>query len=85
MIRATSPASEDQAAALGAAFPPWRTRADGGIPAGADDRVICARILLADRRQPLLMTPGDLRSLLARYQQCVAGDRVHRQLDASEA
>lgn len=73
MIRATRAAPEDQAAMLGAAFPPWRTRADGSIPAGGDDRVICARILLADKRQPLLMTPGDLRSLLARYQQCVTG------------
>jgi hypothetical protein len=33
--------------------------------------VIRARVLIAEKRQPLLMTPGDLRSLLARYQQCV--------------
>ncbi len=33
--------------------------------------MIGARVLIAEKRQPLLMTPGDLRSLLARYQQSV--------------
>jgi hypothetical protein len=71
MIRATNAAPEDQAAMLGGVFPPWRTRLDGSVPAGGDERVISARVLIAEKRQPLLMPPGDLRSLLARYQQSV--------------
>jgi hypothetical protein len=46
-------------------------RIDGSVPAGGDERVIQARILLAEHRQPLTMTPADLRKLLTRYQQCV--------------
>jgi hypothetical protein len=71
MIRATNAAPEDQAALLGGVFPPWRARLDGSFPTGGDERVISARVLIAEKRQPLLMTPGDLRSLLARYQQSV--------------
>jgi hypothetical protein len=43
----------------------------GGDPAG-DPRVAAARELLAEHHQPLVMTPGDLRTLLARYQRAVA-------------
>jgi hypothetical protein len=40
-------------------------------PTGAGSgRVIRARILLAEHRQPLTMTPADLRKLLGRHQQC---------------
>ena len=39
----------------------------------ARERVRRAGELLAGQRQPLLMTPGDLRSLLACYQRCLAG------------
>jgi hypothetical protein len=48
-----------------------RPRIDGSVPAG-DERVNRARVLLAEHREPLTMTPGDLRSLLARYRQRVA-------------
>jgi hypothetical protein len=47
-------------------------RIDGSIPAG-DPRVNAARVLLAGHREPLTMTPGDLRTLLARYQRALAG------------
>jgi hypothetical protein len=50
---------------------PVTGRIDGSVPAGGDERVIGARILLAEHRQPLTMTPADLRKLLARHQQCV--------------
>ena len=39
----------------------------GGDPAG-DPRVVRARELMAEHHQPLVMTPGDLRALLARFQ-----------------
>jgi hypothetical protein len=39
----------------------------GSIPAG-DERVTRACELLAERPEPLIMAPGDLRTLLARYQ-----------------
>lgn len=39
----------------------------GGTPAG-DPRVARARQLAAEHHQPLTMTPGDLRHLLARWQ-----------------
>jgi hypothetical protein len=63
----------DDPAGLSIAFPSWRTapagrpRVDGSVPAGGDERVIQARMLLAEHHQPLTMTPGDLRKLLARY------------------
>ncbi len=47
-------------------------RIDDSIPAGGDERVIRARILLAEKYEPLTMTPGDLRALLARYRQLVS-------------
>jgi hypothetical protein len=31
-----------------------------------------ARLLLAERHEPLVMTPGDVRKLLARTQRCLA-------------
>ncbi len=67
----------DDPAGLSIAFPSWRTapagrpRVDGSVPAGGDERVIQARMLLAESHQPLTMTPGDLRQLLARYRQRV--------------
>jgi hypothetical protein len=70
------PADDD--AGLSAAFPPWRIapkgrpRIDGSIPAGGDERVTRARALAGEHHQPLTMTPGDLRTLLARYQRRVA-------------
>ena len=48
----------------------------GGDAAG-DPRITAARDLLAERHQPVTMTPGDLRALLARYQR-----RLHELLDA---
>ena len=45
-----------------AAFPPWRT----------DPRVTRARGLLGEHHQPLVMTPGDIRHLLARFQRAAA-------------
>ena len=42
----------------------------GGDPAG-DPRIVRARELLAERHQPVTMTPGDLRTLLARFQRRV--------------
>lgn len=51
---------------------PARPRLDGSLPAG-DERVNRARILLAEQHEPLTMTPGDLRGLLARYQRAAAG------------
>ena len=48
----------------------------GGDPAG-DPRVVRARELMAEHHQPLTMTPGDLRALLARYQR-----HLHELLDA---
>lgn len=48
----------------------------GGDTAG-DPRITAARELLAARHQPITMTPGDLRALLARYQR-----RLHELLDA---
>ena len=43
----------------------------------SDPRVTAATELLAERHQPITMTPGDLRALLARYQR-----RLHELLDA---
>ena len=37
-------------------------------PAGIVAAAVRAHMLLAERHQPLTMTPGDLRTLLARYQ-----------------
>ena len=37
-----------------------------------DERVTGARTLLAEHHQPLTMTPGDVRNLLARFQRRVA-------------
>ena len=74
----------DDPAGLSIAFPSWRAvpagrpRADGSVPAGGDERVIQARMLLAEDHQPLTMTPGDLRQLLARYRQ-----RVHELLEVA--
>ena len=48
----------------------------GGDQAG-DPRIVRARELLAEHHQPMTMTPGDLRALLARYQR-----RLHELLDA---
>ncbi len=48
-----------------------------GGDTGGDPRVADARELLAEHHQPLSMTPGDLRALLARYQR-----RLHELLDA---
>jgi hypothetical protein len=59
-------------AAAGRPNPTGRPRLDGSLPAG-DERVNRARILLAERHEPLTMTPGDLRGLLARQQRVVAG------------
>lgn len=39
----------------------------------ADPRVIRARELLAEHHQPLVMSPGDVRHLLARFQRRTAG------------
>jgi hypothetical protein len=39
----------------------------GGDTAG-DPRVVRARELMAEHHQPMVMTPGDLRALLARFQ-----------------
>ena len=67
----------DDPAGLSIAFPSWRAvpadrpRVDGSVPAGSDERLIQARLLLAEQHQPLTMTPGDLRQLLARYRQRV--------------
>ncbi len=47
-------------------------RLDGSVHASGDERVIRARLLLAEKHEPLTMTPGDLRTLLARYRQLVA-------------
>jgi len=47
-----------------------------GVMAG-DPRVIAAVELLDEHHQPITMTPGDLRQLLARYQR-----RLHGLLDA---
>ena len=44
--------------------------ADG--PALQDPRVAAARALLAEKHQPLSMTPGDVRALLARYRKHAA-------------
>jgi len=46
-------------------------RLDGSLPAG-DPRVNSARVLLAEEHAPLVMTPGDVRTLLARHQRAVA-------------
>jgi hypothetical protein len=63
-----APAGDD---GLSAAFPSWRTapaaRIDGSVPVD-DERVTRARALLAEQHQPLTMTPGDVRKLLARFQ-----------------
>jgi hypothetical protein len=48
----------------------------GADPAG-DPRIVRARELLAERHQPITMTPGDLRALIDRYQR-----RLHELLDA---
>ncbi len=48
------------------------TRLAAAEPA-AGPRVTAARELLAEPHQPLVMTPGDLRQLLARYQRRLAG------------
>jgi hypothetical protein len=47
-----------------------------GDPAG-DPRVMRARELLAELHQPLSMSPGDVRALLARYQR-----HLHELLEA---
>lgn len=47
-------------------------------PAGSDPRVTAARELLSEQHQPLTMTPGDLRALLARYQR-----RLHELLEGA--
>jgi hypothetical protein len=62
----TSPALDELAARL--------DLADG---VAASDSVIAAIELLAEHHQPITMTPGDLRALLARYQR-----RLHELLDA---
>jgi len=49
------------------AGPVSRLRLDGSVPVD-DERVTRARALLAEHVEPLTMTPGDLRTLLARYQ-----------------
>jgi len=56
----------------GADLSPARPRLDGSLPAG-DWRVNRARILLGEQHEPLTMTPGDLRGLLARYKRAAAG------------
>jgi hypothetical protein len=43
-------------------------------------QILPARALLAERHEPLTMTPGDLRKLLARYQQ-----HLHELLEAIDA
>jgi hypothetical protein len=48
-----------------------------GGTAADDPRIIAARELQAEHHQPITMTPGDLRALLARYQR-----RLHELLDA---
>ena len=54
------------------ASPPPRPRLDGSIPGPAgDERVTRARALLDEHYEPLTMTPGDLRTLLAQYQRRV--------------
>lgn len=59
-----------------AAFPAWRTasaarpRLDGSVPA-EDERIAAARALLAEQHQPIVMTPGDVRHLLAHFQRRV--------------
>jgi hypothetical protein len=60
-----------QAAGMLRAAAVSRPRLDGSIPAG-DERLTRARMLLAEKHEPLVMTPGDLRTLLARYRQLVA-------------
>src|SRR6266851_3773737 len=63
--------SEEIAEAAGmlrGAPPVTRPRLDGSVPAGGDERVTRARALVAEHHQPLTMTPGDLRTLLARFQ-----------------
>lgn len=62
----TAPALDELAARL--------DLADG---VAASDPVIAAIELLAEHHQPITMTPGDLRALLARYQR-----RLHELLDA---
>jgi hypothetical protein len=47
-------------------------RIDGSVHAG-DERLTRARMPLAEQHEPLVMTPGDLRQLLARYRQRVTG------------
>src|SRR5450755_1773278 len=44
----------------GTPVPAGRQRIDGSIPAGGDERVTRARMLLAERNEPLTMTPGDV-------------------------
>lgn len=48
-----------------------------GGDTACDPRVIAATELLAEHHQPITMTPGDLRALLARYQR-----RLHELVDA---
>jgi hypothetical protein len=48
---------------------PVTPRLDGSIPAD-DERVTRARVLLAEQHQPAAMSPGDVRTLLARFQRC---------------
>lgn len=46
-----------------------RPRLDGSLPVPqCDERVMRAGQLLAERYEPLTMTPSDLRTLVARYQ-----------------
>jgi hypothetical protein len=61
MLRGARPESAPRRADLSPAFPAWRG-------AGEDERITRARTLLAEHHQPLVMTPGDVRHLLARFQ-----------------
>jgi hypothetical protein len=63
----TAPALDELAVRLG--------QAEGA--AASDPPVTSARELLAEHHQPITMTPGDLRALLARYQR-----RLHDLLEA---
>jgi hypothetical protein len=67
---ASTVGEDDEDLGRAAAFPAGRGRLDGSIPAD-DERVTRARVLLAERHQPITMTPGDVRHLLARFQRRV--------------
>lgn len=57
---------------LSPAFPAWRGAANPCDAFGSDEHVACARALLAEEHEPLVMTPGDVRGLLARFQRAAA-------------